>query len=87
MKDGEAPDVLGDAQLNLARHNLQVTLRQTMEKCFEGAKKCAMESAEGAKKLDDFVRKYYFDQPRKVAEWEAIMAKYEFMDDEIDDQK
>jgi len=87
MKDGEAPNVFGDAQLNLARHNLQVALRQVMEKCFVGAKKTARESAEGAKKLDEFVRKYYSDQPRKMAEWEEIMAKYEFMDDEIDNQE
>ena len=48
MKDGKAPDVFGDASVNLARHNLQVTLRQTMEKCFQAAKKAASENAEGA---------------------------------------
>jgi predicted RNA polymerase sigma factor len=86
MKDGKATDVFRNASVNLARHNLQVTLRQTMEKCFQAAKKAAAESAEGAQQMDAFVRKHYADQPRKMAEWDAIMAKYEFLDDEVDDQ-
>ncbi len=87
MKDGEAPNVFGDASVNLARHNLQVTLRQTMEKFFQAAKKVGLESAEQARAVDDFVRRFYSNQPRKMAEWDEIMAKYEFMDEEIDDQK
>lgn len=87
MKDGEAPDVLSEAMLNLARHNVQVILKQTMEKFFQAAKKVGRESAEQARAVDDFVRRFYSDQPRKMAEWDEIMAKYEFMDDVIDDQQ
>jgi hypothetical protein len=86
MKDGDAGNKFGAMRLNLARHNLEVTLKRTMEQCFVAAKKCALESEEGARKMDVFVRKQYSDQPKKMAEWEKIMQKYEFLDDEIEDE-
>jgi hypothetical protein len=58
-----------------------------MEKFFVAATKSARESAENAKEIDGFVRKYYSHEPRKMAQWEEIMSKYEFMDDEIADQE
>lgn len=85
MKDGEAPNKFGEMRLNLARHNLEVTLKRTKEGCFKAAKKMALESAEEAKKIDVFVRKQYSNEPRKIAEWEEIMQKYEFLDEEIED--
>jgi len=82
MKDGEAPNVFGDAQPNLARHNVQVALRQVMKRLFVERRNRPRER-EGARNLDDFVRKYYSNQPRRWPEWERFMAKYEFMGDEI----
>jgi hypothetical protein len=86
MRKGERGNVFGKMQLNLARHNLEVTLKRHKEGCFEAAKKMALESADGARKVDGFVRKHYCDEPRKMAEWEKIMAKYEFLEDEIEDE-
>ena len=87
MKDGEAPDKFGEMSLNLARHNLVVTLKRTKEKCFQAAQKMALESAEGARKIDPFVRSQYCDDPRAMAEWDEIMQKYEFVDEEIGEEE
>ncbi|HEU0143205.1 MAG TPA: hypothetical protein VFQ47_00325 [Nitrososphaera sp.] len=78
MKDEEVDDVFYDMSVNLARHNLEVTLRRTKEQCFQAAKQCALESLEGFKKMDAFVRKQYADEPKKMAEWDEIAQKYEF---------
>lgn len=78
MRDGEAPDILDETCLNLARHNLEVALKRTKEECFRAAKEIASEGVEGARKMDAFVRAHYADEPRKMAEWDEIMMKYMF---------
>lgn len=60
-----------------ARHNLQVKLKQLKEKCFRAAKESAAESPERAREMDGFVRKSYADEPRKMAEWEEVMRRWE----------
>lgn len=87
MKDEEVDDVFYDMSVNLARHNLEVILRRTKEECFRAAKECGLESLEGFKKMDAFVRSQYADESKKMAEWEEIAQKYEFMDDEVEDQE
>ena len=87
MKDGEEEDKFGEMSVNLARHNLEVTFRRTKEQCFRVAKKIALESVEGFKKMDAFVRSQYADEPKKMAEWDKIMQKYEFMDEEVEDKE
>jgi hypothetical protein len=86
MKDVEVDDNFRKMNLNLARHNLEVTLKRTKEGCFRAAKKIASESFKGAQQMDAFVRKQYADEPKKMAEWEKIMQKYEFMDEPDDDE-
>ena len=83
MKEEELDDNFYDMSVNLARHNLEVTLKRTMEQCFQAAKQCGSESFEGFKKMDAFVRKQYADEPMKMAEWDEIAQKYEFTDREI----
>lgn len=87
MKNGEAEDKFGEMSVNLARHNLEVILKRTKEQCFRAAKEIALESAERAKQMDAFVRSQYADEPRKMAEWEKIMQKYEFVDEEVVDEE
>lgn len=82
MKDKKVDSVFYDMSVNLARHNLEVTLKRTKEQCFKAAKKCAMKSFEGFKKMDAFVRSQYADEPRKMAVWEKIAQRYEFMDED-----
>jgi hypothetical protein len=83
MKNKEADKVFYDTSVNLARHNLEVTLRRAKEQCFRAAKKCALESLDGFKKMNTFVRNQYADEPKKMAEWDKIAQKYEFLDDEV----
>ena len=87
MRDGEAEDVFGEMCVNLARHNLEVTLKRTKEQCFRAAKEIALESLEGFKKMDAFVRSQYADEPKKMAEWDKIMQRYEFLDEEDEDEE
>lgn len=82
MENGDAEDKFGEMSVNLARHNLEVTLKRTKEECFRAAKEIALESLEGFKKMDAFVRNQYSDEPQKMAEWDEIMQKYEFVDNE-----
>jgi len=79
--------VFGDAQLNLARHNVQVALRQVMEKCFVGAKKNRPRERRRSEETGRFRAQVLFEPAAKDGRMEEIMAKYEFMDDEIDDTK
>ena len=75
-------DALLQTKVDIARHNLEVTLKRTKEGCFRAAKAIALEGdEEKARQMDDFVRKVYADEPRKIAEWEQIMSRYEFTDD------
>ena len=87
MKDGEAEDVFSEMCVKLAGHNLEVTLKRTKEECFRAAKEIALESTKGARKMDGFVRRQYADEPRKMAEWDTIMQKYEFLDEEDEDEE
>ena len=83
MANEELDDVFFDMSVKLARHDLEVTLKRTKEQCFRAAKECASESLEGFKKMDPFVRSQYADESKKMAEWDEIARRYEFMDDEI----
>jgi hypothetical protein len=87
MKDEEVDGVFYDMSVNLARHNLEVTLRRTKEQCFRIAKEVGSENAEGFKKMDAFVRSQYADEPKKMAEWDKIMQRYEFLDEEDEDEE
>lgn len=87
MRDADAEDKFGEMSVNLARHNLEVTLKRTKEQCFKAAKQMALEGVEGFKKVDAFVRSQYADEPRKMAEWDKIAQKYEFLDEEDEEQE
>jgi len=78
----EVDDRFYDMSVNLSRHNLEVTLKRTKEQCFRAAKEIGSESFDGFKKMDAFVRSQYADEPKKMAEWDEIMQRYEFSDEE-----
>jgi hypothetical protein len=82
MKEEEVNAKFHEMSVNLARHNLEVTFKRIKEQCFRAAKECGSESLEGFKKMDHFVRSQYADEPKKIAEWDEIMRKYEFSDEE-----
>jgi hypothetical protein len=85
-KFGGARNTFGNMSVNLARHNLEVTLKRTKEQCFRVAKEIGLEGIEGFKKMDAFVRNQYADEPKKMAEWDEIMQKYEFLGEEDEDE-
>ena len=58
-----------------------MTLKRTKEQCFRAAKEIDSESFEGFKKIDAFLRSQYADEPKKMAEWDEIVQRYEFMDE------
>ena len=80
----QGPRMLSVAE---ARHNLEVTLKRTKEECFRAAKECGLESLEGFKKMDAFVRSQYADEPQKMAEWDEISQKYESLDEENENEE
>jgi hypothetical protein len=82
MRDRDVEDKFSEMSVKLARHNLEVALKRTKEQCFRAAKEIALESLEGFKKMDAFVRKQYAGEPKKIAEWDKIMWQYEFPDEE-----
>lgn len=59
-----------------------MSLKRTGEECFRAAKEVALEGAEGARKMDAFVRKHYADEARKMAGWDEIMLRYASADEE-----
>lgn len=79
----EPSEKLKQTNVDLARHNLEVTLKRVKEGCFEAAKKIALEGPESkAREMDAFVQKQYAGETRKLAEWAAIMKRYESVDKE-----
>lgn len=86
MKDEKVSLVFARMSLKLAEHDLEVAVRRVSEDLFRNAKEEALLSEEKAKAWDSHIREIYDDEPKKIAEWEQIMQKYEFSDDEIDDE-
>jgi hypothetical protein len=82
MHDEVLSDKFREMRVALARHNLEVTLKRTKEQCFRAAKEIALKRAKEARQMNAFVRSQYSDEPRKMAEWDEIMQKYEFVSEE-----
>ena len=93
MADEKLSDRFYDTSVHLARTNLEASLNRAREECFRVAKLVAQDVAAGKqpmdklRQMDDFVRKAYTDQPRKLAEWEEIMKEFDLSQDVIDDGK
>jgi hypothetical protein len=89
MAEEKLDDNFHEMSVNLARHNLEVTLKRFREDCFRVAKLVAQEVAAGEttmdklREMDEFVRNSYTDDPRRMAEWEEIMRGFEFSEDVI----
>ena len=86
MKDEKVSLVFAEMSLKLAEHNLEVAVKRVLEDFFRSATADALLSEEKAKAWDSHIREIYDDEPKKIAEWEQIMQRYEFSDDEIDDE-
>jgi len=52
---------------------------------FEGMKEIALEgNEEKVREADKAVRGIFYDEPKKMAEWEELMSRYEFMEETIE---
>ncbi len=93
MADEKLDDKFFEVGIHLARTDLEGALNRFREDCFRVAKLVAQDVAAGKKpmddlrKMDEFVRKVYTEQPRKMAEWEEVMKEFEFSEEEIDDER
>ena len=93
MADERLSDKFYDAGVHLARTNLEAALSRFRRDCFRAAKWLARDVAEGKepmdklRQMDEFVRKVYTDQPRKMAEWEEVMGEFKFSEDTVDDEE
>jgi hypothetical protein len=93
MADEKLSDRFYDTSVHLARTNLEAALARFRRDCFRAAKWLARDVAEGKnsiddlRKMDDFVRKVYADQPREMAEWEEIMKEFDLSEDTVNDGK
>jgi hypothetical protein len=85
MKDEKVSLAFARMSMKLAEHDLEVTVKRVSEGMFRHAKEEALLSEERAKAWDSHIRGIFDDEPKKIAEWEEVMQKYEFLDDEIDD--
>jgi len=81
----ETSDAVRKMNLDLARHNLEVTLKKFIDKCFRGAKELALQGdKEKVRQIDDFIRSICAHEPRKLAEWQELTKRYEFTDDIVE---
>jgi hypothetical protein len=93
MADEKLDDKFLEVGRHLARTELEASLSRFREDCFRVAKLVARDVAAGKRpmddlrKMDEFVRGVYTNQPRKMAEWEEVMREFEFSEDTIDDEK
>ena len=66
--------------VDIARHNLQVKLAWFRKETFRVAKEVALEGKEEEiRKMDQYVRSVFADDSTRMAEWEELMSRYEFM--------
>ena len=69
----------------LADHNLEVMYHRIKDDFFEGMKDIALEgNEEKVRQADEAVRGIFYDEPKKMAEWEELMSRYEFMEETLE---
>lgn len=88
MAEEKLDDKFFEVGRNMARHNLEVSLRRFKEECFRVAKLVAQEAATGQatmdslRQMDTFVRSVYTDDPRRMAEWEELTRGVDLSEEE-----
>lgn len=93
MADEKLDDRFFNTSVHLARTQLEASLNRYRRECFRVAKLVAQDVAAGKKpmddlrKMDNFVRSVYTDEPRKMAEWEEIMKDFDLFQEVVDDEK
>ena len=69
----------------LADHDLEVMFYRIKDDFFDAMKEIALEgNEEKVRQADEAVRGIFEDEPKKMAEWEELMSRHEFMQDTLE---
>lgn len=70
---------------DIADHELEVMYYRVKDEFFDHLKEIALEGdEEKVREADKSVREIYYDEPKKIAEWEELMSRYEFMEETLE---
>ena len=70
---------------HLIDHNLEVMFYRVKDDFFDGMKEIAIEgNEEKVRQADEAVRGIFEEEPKKMAEWEELMSRHEFMEDTLE---
>lgn len=70
---------------DIADRDLEVMYYRVKDEFFDHLKAIALEGdEEKVREADKSVREIYYDEPKKMAEWEKLMERYEFTDDVLE---
>ena len=69
----------------LADHDLEVMFYRIKDDFFDAMKEIALEgNEEKVRQANEAVRGIFEDEPKKMAEWEQLMSRYEFMEETLE---
>ena len=70
---------------DIADHNLEVMFYRVKDEFFDAMKEIALEGdEEKVRQADEAVRGIFEGEPGKMAEWEELMSRREFMEDTLE---
>ena len=70
---------------DIADRDLESLYYRVKDDFFEGMKEIALEGdEEKVRQADEAVREVFYDEPKKMAEWEELMSRYEFMEETLE---
>jgi len=70
---------------DLIDRDLEVMFYRVKDDFFEAMKEIAIEgNEEKVRQADEAVRGIFYDEPKKMAEWEELMSRYEFMEETLE---
>ena len=71
--------------LKIADHNSEVAFYRMKDEFFDFMKEIALEgNEEKVREADKAVRGIFYDEPKKMAEWDELMSRYEFMEETLE---
>ncbi|HJQ34805.1 MAG TPA: hypothetical protein VJ866_21830 [Pyrinomonadaceae bacterium] len=82
-----------EMRVNLARHELEVMVKQFRDACIPVGKLIAQkveageETMDKLREYDKFMHEVLANHPRKMAEWDAFMSGFEFSEDVIEGEE
>lgn len=70
---------------DIAERDLEFLYYRVKDEFFNHLKEIALEgNEEKVREADKSVREIYYDEPKKMAEWEELISRYEFMEETLE---